>query len=217
MVTSHKRFVDQLRRPGRQPSTIAVMASSSSISTTGSLTRSRTLLFLSYRDSRASTSSSYPPSKARWKGKGREDESLGLLSDTDETRIDIDGSGLPPQWVDLSEEVDEIVERVRPKSEFTELPSQCLGLNIDLNCSRCTRKAACQTCPARFHRPERRRTRNRGAHNRNHTGEARLSEITSIYITECSILGLSNGSQGDPEGPANGSGRLHIGCRCPAD
>ena len=74
-------------------------------------TRSRTNLFLSYRDSRVSYSS---------KGKGRatyedeelEDEQTGLMT----TDLELGHSShLPPQWIDLSSKVDAILLGLKPK------------------------------------------------------------------------------------------------------
>ncbi|EFP74304.2 hypothetical protein PGT21_034376 [Puccinia graminis f. sp. tritici] len=82
------------------------------------LTRSRTLLFLSFRDTRSS--SVYPPRLSRSKGKQRqtddvEQEAL-LYKDDDTTAIDVDDSSvLPPRWVDFVEEVEELVDQIRPK------------------------------------------------------------------------------------------------------
>lgn len=82
------------------------------------LTRSRTLLFLSFRDTRSS--SVYPPRLSRSKGKQRqtddaEQEAL-LNHDEATTAIDIqESSSLPPRWVDFAEEVEEFVDQIRPK------------------------------------------------------------------------------------------------------
>ncbi|GAA5887123.1 hypothetical protein JCM5296_001601 [Sporobolomyces johnsonii] len=94
-------------------------------------TRSRTNLFLSYRDSAVRpTSSAY----SRYTPYAEDDdqaESAGLLVGEDDSGDGLlsrrgsamsmsartrGGAGkLPPKWVDLQEKVDEIVERVRPK------------------------------------------------------------------------------------------------------
>lgn len=76
--------------------------------------RSRTLLFLSYRDSRVPSASSYPPPRID-KGKGRAsengyakgvgaagEEGQRLLNGDGEVRLsvsdDAPGNGLPPRW-----------------------------------------------------------------------------------------------------------------------
>ncbi|SCV73382.1 BQ2448_7308 [Microbotryum intermedium] len=98
------------------------------LSTSGPLTRSRTNLFLSYRDS------AIRPSHSTYSHYLDDDpilsESQGLMSDA------VDGGGgglgastsrrgsgavsgsvevLPPRWVDLSDRVDEVLQRVKPK------------------------------------------------------------------------------------------------------
>lgn len=102
-------------------------------------TRSRTNLFLSYRDSAIRPSSSAAAAAAsasylggygelEYEGGGASgSESKGLLSD--DTVLDMSGGGsrrgsaaagaeaLPPKWVDLADRVDDIVEKVKPKSE----------------------------------------------------------------------------------------------------
>ncbi|CAH7675490.1 t-SNARE [Phakopsora pachyrhizi] len=84
------------------------------------LTRSRTLLFLSYRDTRSS--STYPPRLSRAKGKQKQidddegEEGQALLAVTNSTAVDIEeSSALPPKWVDYSEEVDSLLEEIRRK------------------------------------------------------------------------------------------------------
>jgi len=82
------------------------------------VTRSRTLLFLSYRDTRSS--STYPPPLSRSKGKQKQTdhvEQQGLLDNHDHTTaVDMDGSShLPPRWVDFVEEVEELTDRIKPK------------------------------------------------------------------------------------------------------
>ncbi|PLW05567.1 hypothetical protein PCANC_07794 [Puccinia coronata f. sp. avenae] len=82
------------------------------------LTRSRTLLFLSYRDTRSS--SVYPPRLSRSKGKGRQTDDLeqqALLNNEDDTTaMDMEeSSALPPRWVDFVEEVEELTDQIKPK------------------------------------------------------------------------------------------------------
>lgn len=86
-------------------------------------TRSRTLLFLSYRDSAARST---PGAKRRdplGKGKARasydeNEESIALLGREEDVRLDVEeeGAGLPPAWADASDQVDEVLLRVKPKS-----------------------------------------------------------------------------------------------------
>lgn len=96
----------------------------------GPFTRSRTNLFLSYRDSAVRSSSSTYYSAAH-NGRGaydqdgdEADESRGLMAETD-LELGVGGSApartagaLPPRWVDIADRVDEIVEKVKPKSEL---------------------------------------------------------------------------------------------------
>ncbi|KAH9467065.1 hypothetical protein MJO28_000357 [Puccinia striiformis f. sp. tritici] len=82
------------------------------------LTRSRTLLFLSFRDTRSS--SVYPPRLSRSKGKQRQTDDLeqeALLNNDDDTiAIDMESSSaLPPRWVDFVEEVEELTDQIKPK------------------------------------------------------------------------------------------------------
>lgn len=84
--------------------------------------RSRTNLFLSYRDSAARPPSSY--SRAA-KGKGLSlyggdegEESRGLLME-DSVVLEMGGGVLPPKWVDIADRVDEIIAGVKPKSAYT--------------------------------------------------------------------------------------------------
>ncbi|KAI8140528.1 t-SNARE [Fennellomyces sp. T-0311] len=67
-------------------------------------TRSRTLLFLQFRNSYARTSSIHPTSGS---------ETEGLIESSDSV---IEMSVLPPQWVDIVEEVDETLDQVKDKS-----------------------------------------------------------------------------------------------------
>jgi len=75
------------------------------------VTRSRTLFYLSIRDS------SITPRRGPKRGAGSygntidiEDEEAGLLGQQA-------SSGLPPKWVDLSDEVEDILRRGKAKSE----------------------------------------------------------------------------------------------------
>jgi hypothetical protein len=107
-----------------------MMASGSTSTSTEPFTRSRTNLFLSYRQS--SSHASAPVISRADKGKGRAnydfveelDETKSLLRDDDENDLEMGRreSTLvvpPPPWVDVSEEVDKILERLRPKSKFS--------------------------------------------------------------------------------------------------
>ncbi|KIJ67904.1 hypothetical protein HYDPIDRAFT_107435 [Hydnomerulius pinastri MD-312] len=89
-------------------------ASSSSLPTT----RSRTLLFISYRDSRArSTRFSRAQSSYDEPYQG-EDENEGLINNNGR-HIALDAD-LPPKWVDLSEQVEEILTSVQVKMSALE-------------------------------------------------------------------------------------------------
>ncbi|KAL8280143.1 hypothetical protein RQP46_007473 [Phenoliferia psychrophenolica] len=102
----------------------------------GPFTRSRTNLFLSYRDSavRSSSSSYYTSASTSNLNNGRTaydpdaedaDESKGLMAENDLERgvggsssgggAGANGRALPPKWVDIADRVDEIVEKVKPK------------------------------------------------------------------------------------------------------
>lgn len=81
--------------------------------------RSRTLLFLSYRDSLVRSSSkkrrrTYEPDPDI----DDEDENAGLLNDraASTSQIALDIPTLPPQWVDISDEVEKILEETQTKS-----------------------------------------------------------------------------------------------------
>lgn len=121
-------------------------------------TRSRTGLFLAYRSSvTRSTRHSFDR-----KGKGRafddradDDERMELLERNGEARIDVDAS-LPPAWADLSDQVDSIVERVKPKSVFAPLSSL---LKLESSTSRQFGPSSCQTCLASLYRQDSRRAR----------------------------------------------------------
>ncbi|KAM0746802.1 t-SNARE [Meredithblackwellia eburnea MCA 4105] len=102
----------------------------------GPYTRSRTNLFLSYRDSAVrSTSSSFYTSSSKRNSLGLggkkgayapfeddADESRGLMEEGD-LEMGMGGSSgsrrgaatLPPKWVDIADRVDEIVDKVKPK------------------------------------------------------------------------------------------------------
>ena len=117
-------------------------------------TRSRTNLFLSYRDS------AIRPSKYGELNYGDEDdddeedeagihgggESRGLLSDESAIEMGLGRNSrrsgradtvraqtaLPPRWVDMADKVDDIVERVKPKSTLSRTPSDfCPGWSSD--------------------------------------------------------------------------------------
>ncbi|GAA5821714.1 hypothetical protein JCM11251_000985 [Rhodosporidiobolus azoricus] len=100
-------------------------------------TRSRTQLFLSYRET--STRSSRRPSYTPYLDDGDDDaqENTGLMADLEDglggrraSTLSVKGGGrrrggaagggggastLPPVWVDLADKVDEVVERIKPK------------------------------------------------------------------------------------------------------
>lgn len=94
-------------------------------------TRDRTNLFLSYRAS-SIRSSPYSSSVVNGKGKGRahtyEDEEgmeerKGLMEQDE--MIDLErgnAPALPPQWVDIGEQVDSILDGIKPKSTSAFLP-----------------------------------------------------------------------------------------------
>ncbi|RXK37502.1 syntaxin 16 [Tremella mesenterica] len=96
--------------PGSSSSVFIPFNSPSSNPVVQPVTRSRTLFYLSIRDSSI-------PYSSRRKGKGRQygetldvaDEEQGLMDGQDGR------SGLPPRWVDISEEVEEILSRLKPK------------------------------------------------------------------------------------------------------
>ncbi|KAG0150841.1 hypothetical protein CROQUDRAFT_668204 [Cronartium quercuum f. sp. fusiforme G11] len=76
------------------------------------LTRSRTLLFLSFRDTRPSSTSTYPPNYSS-------NEYQQPLLNSNSTTIDInseeESSALPPKWADYSDEVENLIEQIKPK------------------------------------------------------------------------------------------------------
>ncbi|KAI9488898.1 t-SNARE [Zychaea mexicana] len=81
-------------------------------------TRSRTLLFLQFRNSYARTSSS-----ANHQISGSETE--GLIESSDSV---IEMSVLPPQWVDIVEEVDETLDQVKDKSTLQNQFIMCFDI-----------------------------------------------------------------------------------------
>lgn len=100
----------------------SMSSSSSSITPT---TRSRTLLFLSYRDSRGPTSASRKRAQSSRNnyydstesGQGEEDERLLIGSANGEhVALDVDRDALPPPWVDVSDRVDELLAGIQTKS-----------------------------------------------------------------------------------------------------
>jgi len=110
-------------------------------------TRSRTNLFLSYRDSCIRDTSSYsaPPtpflssssSKTKYALDQGQAENAGLLDNSEDdwsrrgstfSTVSSSSKGkarmndvLPPQWLDYADKVDEIVHRVKPKSQSSHL------------------------------------------------------------------------------------------------
>jgi syntaxin 16 len=149
-------------------------------------TRSRTLLFLSYRDSAARTTtsrSSYRDSHdyGSGKGKGRaydeDDENIALL-ERDSVAIDVDAS-LPPAWADLSDQVDDTLQRVRPKSELRSLSLRASawqpGLTLALARSHRSRPLAREACPAGLYGPHSRGARDRSTHFGHHQGASTRS------------------------------------------
>ncbi|GMK53495.1 hypothetical protein CspeluHIS016_0100810 [Cutaneotrichosporon spelunceum] len=88
---------------------------SSSITQDAPITRSRTLFYLSVRDSSSFGSARAPRRAAAQYGDtiDVEDDELGGLLGS-HSRIDM--QGLPPKWVDKSEEVEDILERIKVKS-----------------------------------------------------------------------------------------------------
>jgi len=104
--------------------------SSSSSPVFAPVTRSRTGLFLSYRDTviRAShTSGGGSGYSSKAKGKGRaydgyeDEERSGLLGDQDaQGQLNgghevVEMNALPPQWIDDADKVDDILDRLKPK------------------------------------------------------------------------------------------------------
>ncbi|KAK9898616.1 t-SNARE [Cystobasidium minutum MCA 4210] len=107
-------------------------ASGSSLASTSHapITRSRTGLFLSYRDTVIRSSSNRPQSRFTDKGKGKAraydlqgddgEEQEGLLAMDRGQRENgrhevIQMNQLPPQWIDEADRVDDILDRLKPK------------------------------------------------------------------------------------------------------
>ncbi|KAL4244006.1 syntaxin family protein [Abortiporus biennis] len=88
--------------------------SSSSLSSSTPTTRSRTLLFISYRDSRASSSRF-----RRGRIRPTYDDHPHLEGDEQERLIDTDAGhvsidvDLPPKWVDIADQVEDILTRIQ--------------------------------------------------------------------------------------------------------
>lgn len=72
------------------------------------ITRSRTLLFLSFRDTRTTlpTSSTYPPQYTSTNHTSNDYQPLLVESDS---QLD----SLPPKWIDYSDEVEELIEQIK--------------------------------------------------------------------------------------------------------
>ncbi|WWC66037.1 uncharacterized protein I303_108659 [Kwoniella dejecticola CBS 10117] len=80
----------------------------------GPITRSRTLFYLSVRDSSSTYSSKARKSDRQYGDTvdiGDDEEQIGLIGDSS----GLPGKGLPPKWVDLSDEVEEILSRAKIK------------------------------------------------------------------------------------------------------
>ncbi|KAI0371034.1 t-SNARE [Pilatotrama ljubarskyi] len=94
------------------------MASSSSASSSSSLnptTRSRTLLFISYRDSRAGSSRTRRSRVVtNYDAAQDEDDEHERLINADSGHISIDAE-LPPKWVDIADQVKEILAGIEAK------------------------------------------------------------------------------------------------------
>ncbi|WVW87090.1 hypothetical protein I302_109147 [Kwoniella bestiolae CBS 10118] len=76
------------------------------------ITRSRTLFYLSVRDSSTTYSSRVRKSNRQYGDTvdiGDDEEQIGLMGSSS------GGKGLPPRWVDMSDEVDEILSRAKTK------------------------------------------------------------------------------------------------------
>ncbi|KAJ9104355.1 hypothetical protein QFC19_003997 [Naganishia cerealis] len=118
------------------------------------ITRSRTLYYLSVRDStttRARSRRYYPGATseygydggsvgdARFGGRGAEEETAGLMDapvgrEGDYT-LDIQRAGLPPKWVDTMEQVDDILEKTKSKhrsAEEREIEASTVSITRDL-------------------------------------------------------------------------------------
>ncbi|GAA5917034.1 hypothetical protein JCM8208_000763 [Rhodotorula glutinis] len=85
------------------------------------VTRSRTSLFLSYRDSAARPTPSTPFTRYTYDDDDLGDEEAGLIGGNQLRTPQIpqrggpDDSALPPRWVDEADQVDAIVRQVKPK------------------------------------------------------------------------------------------------------
>ena len=86
------------------------------------VTRSRTSLFLSYRDSAARPTPSTPFTRYNYDDDDLGDEEAGLIGGNQlrtpaiPQRGGSDDSALPPRWVDEADQVDSLVRQVKPKS-----------------------------------------------------------------------------------------------------
>ncbi|KAH8107939.1 t-SNARE [Cristinia sonorae] len=90
------------------------MSSSSSTSSSAPTTRSRTLLFISYRDSRASSSRFKRRVLFNYDESNQDGDEQDRLIDSDTGHVSIDAE-LPPQWVDLAAQVEEILVATQAK------------------------------------------------------------------------------------------------------
>ncbi|KAJ3480228.1 hypothetical protein NLI96_g8498 [Meripilus lineatus] len=90
--------------------------SSSTSSSFSPTTRSRTLLFISYRDSRASSSRFKRGSRAvsHYDPQANEGDEQDRLISSDAGHVSIDAE-IPPKWVDLSDQVEDILTGTRAK------------------------------------------------------------------------------------------------------
>jgi len=86
--------------------------SSASSSSLSPATRSRTGLFLSYRDSRTRSSRFSRSKPTSYDEDYAAEESEGLMSRNGHVAVDVD---LPPKWVDFSEQVEEILAETQIK------------------------------------------------------------------------------------------------------
>ncbi|KAL7419442.1 t-SNARE affecting a late Golgi compartment protein 2 [Cryptotrichosporon argae] len=77
------------------------------------VTRSRTLFYLSVRDTSSfASSSSRRPTRAYGVDEDDEDEHQGLMRGA---AVGVDMKGLPPKWVDVSDEVEDVLGRLNGK------------------------------------------------------------------------------------------------------
>ncbi|WRT69855.1 uncharacterized protein IL334_006846 [Kwoniella shivajii] len=96
-------------------------SSSSSSSSDQPITRSRTLFYLSVRDSSTTYSSKIRKSDRQYGdtidvGNDDEEEQIGLIGASSSQGGNWErGKGLPPKWVDISDEVEEILSRAKIK------------------------------------------------------------------------------------------------------